>query len=60
MKTIDVSLKVFIIGLIGILCLFSDPTEVGREWDWHGQIAGGAILFVAWVIHKLETQDEEE
>lgn len=57
---IDISLKVFIIGFIGILCLFSDPTEIGREWNWHGQIVGAVLLGVAWLIHYLETHQTEE
>lgn len=57
---IEVSKKVFIIGLIGVLHLFSDPTEIGRPFDWKAQIVGAVLLGVAWLIHYLETHYEEE
>ena len=58
MKAINVSTKVFVIGFMGVLCLFSDPTEVGREWDWTAQIVGVVIIAVAYAIHYFETHPE--
>ena len=57
--SIEVSKKVFIIGLIGVLHLFSDPTEIGRPFDWKAQILGAILVGVAYMIHYLETHPKE-